>query len=121
MKTVAMDIPFKLHLEQISEFTEALFPSCLQAGYHVNCVLNGSLVHCGEFVKATWSGVLSDKCAAVINVWNKELYINVILNQTVKLTILWNIQWGNFKYSKRKISQEWTIVCWHVEAGDWHG
>ena len=32
-------IPFKLqHLEQISEFSEALSPSHLQAGYHLNCV-----------------------------------------------------------------------------------
>ena len=45
MKTVTMDISFELqHLEQISEFSEALFTSHLQAGYHVNCVLNGSWV-----------------------------------------------------------------------------
>ena len=47
------------------------------AGYHVNCVLDSSWVHCGEVLKATWSEELSDKCAAVIYVWNKELHINV--------------------------------------------
>ena len=83
MNPATIDIPFKLrHFEQISEFNEGLFPSCLQAGYHVNCVLNGSYVHCGEVPKATWSGEISDKCASVIYVWNKELCINVKLNQT---------------------------------------
>ena len=54
MKTATMDIPFELqHLEQISEFSEALFPSHLQAGYHVNSVPDGSWVHCGEAYKAT--------------------------------------------------------------------
>ena len=39
MKTVAMDIAFELqHLEQISEFSEALFPSHLENGYRVKCV-----------------------------------------------------------------------------------
>ena len=57
--------------------SEALFPSYLQADYHVNCLPNGSQVHCGEVLQATWSGDLSDKCAAVIYVWNKELQINV--------------------------------------------
>ena len=75
-----MDILFKLqHLEQISEFGEALFPSHLQAGYHVICVPDGSWIHCGEVFKATRSEELSDKCA-VIYVWNKELHINMRLN-----------------------------------------
>ena len=43
--------------------------------------------------KAMWSGELSDKCATVIHVWNKELHVNVRLNQTMILTILQNIQW----------------------------
>ena len=47
MKRVTVDILFELqHLEQISEFSEALFPSHLQAEYHVNCVPDGSWVHC---------------------------------------------------------------------------
>ena len=68
MNTVTMDILFKLqHFEQISEVSEVLFPSCLQAGYHVNCVPDGSSwVYCGEVLKATWSGELSGKCAGVI-------------------------------------------------------
>ena len=38
-----MDIPFELqHLKQILKFSEALFPAHLQAGYHVNCVPDGS-------------------------------------------------------------------------------
>ena len=63
------------HLKQISEFSETLFPSHSQAGYHDNCVPYGSWVHYGEVFKATWSEELSDKCAVVIYVWNKELYI----------------------------------------------
>ena len=31
--------------------------------------------------------------SAVINVWNKELHINVRLNQTMRLINLRNIQW----------------------------
>ena len=84
MKTGTMDIPFELqHLEQISEFSKALFPSRLQAeaGYHDNCVSDGSWIHCGEVLKATWSGELSDKCVGVIYVWNKELHINVRLTK----------------------------------------
>ena len=93
MKTVTMDISFELqHLEQISKFSEALFPSYLQGGYRVNCVPDGSWVLCGEVLKALWSEELSDKCAAVIYTWNKELHINVRLNQTMRLIILWNIQ-----------------------------
>ena len=53
VKTATMDNQFELqHLKQISEFGEALFPYNLQAGYHVNCVLDGSWVHCGEILKA---------------------------------------------------------------------
>ena len=93
MKTVTMDISFELqHLEQISGFSEALLPSHLQGGYHVSCVPDGSWVLCGEVFKATWSEELSDKCAAVIYVWNKELHIDVRLNQIMRLIILWNIQ-----------------------------
>ena len=89
MKTVTMDISFKLqHLKQISEFSETLFPSRLQAGYHVNRVPDGSWVHRGEVLKEKWSGELSDKCATVIYVWKKELHSNVRLNQTVRLIIL---------------------------------
>ena len=102
--------------------TSLLFPSHLQAGYHVNYVPDGSWVHCGEVLKATWSGELSGKCtcAAVIYVWNKELHINVRLNQTVRLITLQKIQWCGFKNSKGKILQDWAIVCWHDEAGEWH-
>ena len=70
MKTATMDIPFELqHMEYISEFSEALFPSHLQAGYFVNCVPDGSWVHCGEVLKAMWSGKLRNKYAAVIYVY----------------------------------------------------
>ena len=80
-----------------------MFPSCLQAVYHVNCVPDGSSwVYCGEVLKATWSGQLSDKCAAVIYVWNKELHINVRLNQTMRLIILQNIQQHSFKIPRVK-------------------
>ena len=103
MKTVTMDISFKLqHLKQISEFSETLFPSRLQAGYHVNRVPDGSWVHCGEVLKEKWSGELSDKCATVIYVWKKELHSNVRLSQTVRLIILQNIQQHSFKNSKSK-------------------
>ena len=78
MKTVTMDISFKLqHLKQVSKLSEALFPSHIQAGYCVNCIPDGSCVLCVEVFKAMWSEGLSDKCAAVIYVWNKELHINV--------------------------------------------
>ena len=88
MKTATMDIPFELqHLEQISEFNKALLPYHLQAGYYVNCVPDGSWIHCGEVFKATWSEELSDKCIAVIYVWNKEMHINVRLNQIMRLII----------------------------------
>ena len=74
MKTGTMDIPFELqHLKYLSKFSEALFSSCLQAGYHVNCVPDGSWIHYGEVLKATWSGQLSDKCATVIYVRNCRL------------------------------------------------
>ena len=89
MKTATMNIPFELqHLQQISEFSEALFSSLLQAGYYVNYVSDGIWVHCGEVLKATWSGELSDKCAAVIYVQNKGLQVNVRFNQIVRLIIL---------------------------------
>ena len=122
MNTVTMDILFKLQqLEQISEVSEVLLPSCLQAGYHVNCVCDGSSwVYCEEVLKATWSRELSDKCSGVIYVWNKELHFNVRLNHTMRLIILQNIQWHSFKKSKSKIPQDWTTICWHDEAGDWH-
>ena len=54
-----MDTLFKLqHLELIAEFSEALFLSRLKASYRVNHVLDDSLVHYCEFLKATcmWSG-----------------------------------------------------------------
>ena len=92
MKTVTMVISFELHLEQISNFGEALFPSHLQGGFYVNCVPDSSWILCGEVFKVTWSEDLSDKCAAVIYVWNKELYINVRFNQTIRLIIFQNIQ-----------------------------
>ena len=83
MKTATINIPFELQhfTVQISEFSEALFLSHLQAGYHVNSVPDGSWVHCGEVLKAMWSGELSDKCAAVIHIWNKELCINMRLTK----------------------------------------
>ena len=65
--TATMDIPFELqYLGYISEFSEALFPSHLQASYHVNSVPDSSRVHCSEVLKATWPGKSSDKCAADI-------------------------------------------------------
>ena len=77
MKTVTMDTSFELkHLEHISQFSEALFLSLSQGGYHISCIPDGSWVHCDEVFKATWSEELNDKCAAVIYVWNKELHIN---------------------------------------------
>ena len=115
MKTATVDIPFKL---QVSKFIEALFPFRLQARYHINCVPHGSLVHCGEVLKVTWSRKLSDKCAAVIYVWNKELHINVRLNQTVRLIILWNIQEHSFKIPRLKFLR--LDHCWYDEAADWH-
>ena len=97
MKTVTTDMSFKLtHLKQVSEFSEALFPSHLQGGFYVNCVLDGSWVLCGQIFKATWSEELIDKCAAVIYVWNKELHNDVRLNQIMRLIILQNIQWHNY-------------------------
>ena len=93
MKTVTMDILSVLHLKQISEFSETLFPTQLQGNYHVNCVTDGSWVLCGEIFKAKGSEESSDKCAAVIYVWNKELHINVRLNQIMRLISLWNIRW----------------------------
>ena len=95
MKTVTMAISFELRLEQISEFSVALFLFHLQVGYHVSCVPDCSWVLFSEVFKATWSEELSDKCAAVIYVWNKELHINVRLNQTMRLIILRNIQRHN--------------------------
>ena len=60
------------HLEQVLGFGEALFLSHLNAGYHVNCVPNGSWVHCGDILNATQSGKLNDNCATVIYIQNKE-------------------------------------------------
>ena len=51
-----MDIPFDLQqLKYISEPSETLFSSYLQAGYHVNCVPGGNWVHCDKVPKETWS------------------------------------------------------------------
>ena len=103
MKTATMDIQFELqHLKQISEFNEALFPYHLQAGYHVNCVLDGGWVHCGNILKSKWSGEIniSDKCEVVTYVWNKDLHINVRVRQTVRLKQ--SIQRQGFKISKIK-------------------
>ena len=52
--------------------------------------------------KARWLGKLSDKC---IYHWNKEI-------NTMKLNFVLN--------SKSIIPQDWTIVCWHDKAGNWH-
>ena len=53
MKTItSFELPVQ-HLKQISEFSEALFPSHLQGGYCVICVPDGSWVLCGEVLKAT--------------------------------------------------------------------
>ena len=71
-------------------------------------------------LKAMQSDELNDKCAAVIYVWNKELHINVRVNQTMRLMIVWSIQRCSFKNSKGKIPQGCTIVCWHDKVGDWH-
>ena len=79
MKITTIDILFELrHLKQISEFTEALFPTYLQTGFSINCVPNGNWVHCGEVLKATWLGELSDKCAAVIYVYPSILSITIL-------------------------------------------
>ena len=97
-----------------------MFPSHLQGGYCVNCVPDGSWVHCSEVFKATWSEELSDKRTAVIYVWNKELHINVRLNQTVRL-IRKSLEHPSMFIvlnSKGKIPQDWTIVYWHDKAGD---
>ena len=84
MKTApCMDISFKLqHLEQISEFTEALFPSHLQGGYRVNCVSDGSQVPCGEAFKTTWSEEVTTISVQQLSMsgQNKELHINVRLH-----------------------------------------
>ena len=69
----------------------------LQAGYHVNCVPDGSWVHCGEALKATWSGESSDKCAAVIYVYYNTGIRKCTLNQTMRLIILQNIQQCSFQ------------------------
>ena len=95
MKSATVDIPFELqYLEQISEFSEAchLATSWYLRQADINCVPNSSWVCCDEVFKATWSGELSDKCAAVIYVWNKKLHINVKLNQIKILIILQYIQ-----------------------------
>ena len=48
------NISFELqYLEQISESSDILFRSHLQAGYHVNCVLDANWVDCGEVLNAT--------------------------------------------------------------------
>ena len=46
--------------------------------------------------------VRSDKCAAVMYVWNKDLHINVRVSQTVRLIILQNIQQQGFETSRIK-------------------
>ena len=83
MKTATIDIPFELQYftVYISELSKALFLPHLQAGYHVNSVSDGSWVHCGEVLKAMWSGQLSNKCEAVIYIWNKELRNNIRLTK----------------------------------------
>ena len=53
-------------------------------------MLDGSKVHYGEVLKATWSGELSDKCTIVVFYvfYNSGiLHINVTLNWTVRLII----------------------------------
>ena len=78
IKIPIMDTPFELqHLRCIIEFSKALFPSCLQAGCCVNGVLDGSWVHCGKVLKATWSCLLQH--------WNKELCILLL---TMRVIIL---------------------------------
>ena len=64
------------------------------------------------------SGESSDKHAAVIYVWNKELHINVRLNQAVRLIA--NSSEHPAALFKGKIPEDWTIVCWHDEADDCH-
>ena len=56
----------------------------------------------GSGSKARWLGKLSDKC---IYHWNKEI-------NTMKVNFVLN--------SKGIIPQDWTIVCWHDKAGNWH-
>ena len=96
METATTSTPFELqYLEYVAEFSETLFPSCLQSNCHVNCMLDGSWVHCTEVLKVMWSGELSDKCITVsFYVYNnmRILHINVRLNQTIRLMIFQNIQ-----------------------------
>ena len=66
-------------------------------------MLNSSWVCCDEVFKATLSGELNDKCAAVIYVWNKKLHINVKLNQTKILIILQYIQRRSLKIPRVKL------------------
>ena len=80
MKTATMYIPFELqHLKQISEFSETLFSSHLQAGYHVNCVPNGSWIHCSEVFKVIWSKELSDSVQQLpmSGIRNYTLYVRL--------------------------------------------
>ena len=60
----------------------------LHDGYHVNCVPDGKWVYCDKFIKGMWSGELSDKnngssYLCLFQHQNKELHVNVILNQTM--------------------------------------
>ena len=52
--------------------------------------------------------------------WNRESYtiilsVGVIILQHPTSGIVLKL----FQPAKSKIHQDWTIVCWHYEAGDW--
>ena len=97
-----------------------MFLSHLQASqaYCVNCVLN----QCRQLGSSVRE--LNDKypgsCLCLSQRCNRESYTIIL---TVGVIILEHLTSGVvlklFWPVKSKIHQEWTIVCWHNEAGDW--
>ena len=56
----------------------------------------------------------------IIMCWNRELYtimltVGVIILEHPKSGVVLKL----FRLAKSKIHQDWTIVCWRNEAGDW--
>ena len=101
-------------------FSEASFLSHLQASqaYRVNCVLN----QCRQLGSSVRE--LNDKypgsCLCLLQHWNRESYtimltVGVIILEHPTSGVVLKLFW----LARSKILQDWTIICWRNEVGDW--
>ena len=87
----------------------------------VNCVLN-QYWQLGSSVRE-FNDKYPGSCLCLSQHWNRELYTimfdcggdRVIISEHPTSGVVLKL----FRPAKSKIHQDWTIVCWHNQAGDW--